>query len=199
MKKLMLVAVFLVLALSIGAVSAFSQGYTKEEKIDLRARIPQQNGFDVAINRIQGSTWSSRSTVDFGDLYFDNTNNIFLSNYIYAVDLGVTANLLNWSLKHTRTSLANASVGANLDNNINVSFVKQLSSIVDEPLEKVTYQNSDNKIFTKGQLADGWLRIYYGIATGEASNDAPGALPITAAKPAATYTGKVTLTLFETL
>ncbi len=199
MKKSMFIALFLAFTLLIGATEAFTQGFSQDERFDVRARIPQQNGFNVTINRIQGSTWTSRSSVDFGELYFDDTNHIFLSNYIYAVDLGVTANLPNWTIKHSRTSLVNSTAGADLDENVNVVFVKQLSSIVDEPLEKVTYHDSNNKNFTKAQLADGWLRIYYGLATGESSNDAPGAAPITVNKPSGTYRGEVTLTLFETL
>jgi hypothetical protein len=197
-KKVKLITFFLVLAMVLGVSAGFAQ-FSEQEKFDIRARIPQQNGFTVAINRIQGSTWNSRSSVDFGDLFYDNVNGIFLSNYIYAVDLGVTANLPNWTVRHDRTSLVDTTSGANLDENINVSFVKQLSSISDEALDKVTYLDSNNKTFTKDQLADGWLRIYYGIATGESSNDATGASPITVDKPAGTYRGEVTLTLFETL
>ena len=198
MRKSIVLGIFLALLVLATVSDGYAQ-FTQDQKVDLRARLPQQNGFTVAINRIQGSTWSSRAMVDFGDLVFDSTNNIFVSNYFYAVDVGISANLPNWSIKHNRTSLANATAGADLNNNLNVAFVKQLSSINDQPLEKVTYANSDNKIYTKNQLADGWLRIYYGLATGNTTTDAPGAQPIGVDKPAGIYTGQVTLTLFETM
>jgi len=181
-----------------GSMSSFAQ-YTTNQQFDVRASIPQQNGFNVTISRVQGTTWSTRTSVDFGSLFFDGVNNIFLSNYYYAVDIGVLANLPNWSIKHTTTSIVNTTVpGATLDNNINVSFVKQLDAATAAPLDKVVYSNSNNKIYTKDQLLDGWLRIYYGVATGEAGKDAPGAQPIGINQPAGTYLGQVTLTLFQT-
>jgi len=181
-----------------GTMSSFAQ-YTANQQYDVRASIPQQNGFTVTINRVQGTTWSTRSSVDFGSLFFDGVNNIFLSNYYYAVDVGVLANLPNWSIKHTTTPVVNTTIpGETLDSHINVSFVKQLDAATAAPLDKVTYANSNNKVYTKDQLLDGWLRIYYGIATGEPGKDAPGASPIGISTPSGTYLGQVTLTLFQT-
>ncbi|MBN3039665.1 MAG: hypothetical protein JW867_00895 [Candidatus Omnitrophica bacterium] len=189
-----------VLLLMVFASMSYGQTVNHQEQYDVKARIPQQNGFNVSINRIQGNTWTTRTSVDFGELVYDNTYNIFLSNYIYAVDVGVTANLPNWSIQHTRSSLVHTTNAAeNLNNNINVSFVKQLSSINDQALDKVTYANSDGKSYNKAQLDGGWLRIYYGIATGDVDNDAPGAQPIGISKAAGNYQGRVTLTLYETL
>jgi hypothetical protein len=82
-----------------------------------------------------------------------------------------------------------------------VTFVKQTSSTVGTELQKVSFGDSQNIAYTKAQLAGGWLRIYYGVGTGEVDSvtklgkDAPGVTPIGLDTPAGTYTGSVTLTL----
>jgi hypothetical protein len=66
---------------------------------------------------------------------------------------------------------------------------------VSSELSKFSFANSNSKAFTKAQLAGGWLRIYYGIGTGEAGKDAAGVTPIGLDTPAGTYAGSVTITL----
>jgi hypothetical protein len=128
--------------------------------------------------------------VDFGTLTYDSDYHIFRANAYYAVDVGVGSNAPSWSVSHTPNSVTNGT--DNLDNNINVSFVKQLDDTTSSDLVKVSFANS-SKSFSKTLLAGGWLRIYYGIATG--SGDNSGVVPITTDKPYGTYQGSAVLTL----
>ena len=73
--------------------------------------------------------------------------------------------------------------------------MKQTSSTAGTQIEKVTYANSNSKAYNKAYLAGGWLRIYYGIATGKVADDATGASPITNLKAYGQYSGQVTITL----
>jgi hypothetical protein len=74
--------------------------------------------------------------------------------------------------------------------------MKQTSSTVATQLQKVSYGNSNNVAYTKAQLSGGWLRIYYGVGTGDpADPDAPGVTPIGLDTAAGTYNGSITITL----
>lgn len=160
--------------------------------VAVRAQIPQTDGLSVAISRVdKNNNWTPATSIDFGTLYFDNTYNIWRSSYYYAVDVGVNSNARSWTVTHTRSSIAKGS--ENLNSNVNVTFMKQVDDNTGTQILKVSYQNSNNRAFTKSQLSGGWLRIYYGIATGQ--GDAPGVSPITMQKPYGTYQGSVTLTL----
>ncbi len=162
--------------------------------VDVKAYVPQQSGLVISVSKVVGNTWTpGQTTIDFGSLVFDTQYNIFMGTAYYAVDVGVNSNAASWQLKHETTSISNGS--ETLDENINVSFVKQLDKDRDEPLLKVNFTESNGKIFFKSQLTGGWLRIYYGLATGEA--DAANAKPIGATKTFGNYQGTVKITLTE--
>jgi len=84
-----------------------------------------------------------------------------------------------------------------LDNNINVTFMRQIDTNNGVELSKVSYANSNNKSFTKTQFAGAtdWLRIYYGLASGNPAEDAPGVSPLVATAGSGAYHGNVDLTL----
>jgi hypothetical protein len=188
------------------------------QNISVTASIPQvTNGLDIGISKITPGasctapdTWTpNQSSIAFGALTWDTTYKIFKAAQYYAVDIGVINNGgTNWTLTHTRTNLQKDTTN-NLNNNVNVTFMKQLSSATGTELQKVTYGESNNVAYTKSQLVgteggvtkQGWLRIYYGIATGDQDptngcpDDAANAVPIGTDKPYGTYTGAVTITL----
>ncbi len=176
-----------------GAWAASSQS------INVNASIPTMTGgLSVTVSRVNGlgsAIFTPASSIDFGSLTWDTVNHIFLPENYYAVDIGVTDNSgTAWTITHTRTSLAGN--GNNLDNKVNVSFNKQTSATVSSELQKVSYGNSQSISYTKAQLAGGWLRIYYGVGTGDPTKpDATGVTPIGLDTPAGTYNGTVTITL----
>lgn len=162
------------------------------KSVAVSASVPAENALSVTVSRIVGATWTPATSIDFANLVFDPVNSIFTADSYYAVDIGTNSNALDWAVTHTRSSVVNGA--ESLDSNINVTFTKE-TGITSTQLAKLSYLNSDNQAFTKAQLADGWLRAYYGIATGDPLNDAPGASPITLVKPSGTYSGTVTFTL----
>ena len=188
-----MLALVLVLALA-------STGFAGASKtINVSANVPTVGGgFNVNVSRIRSSDdgWELTDPnlpIDFQTLVYDAVNGVFGANYYYAVDIGVMDNSGSpWMITHTRNSVARDAFN-NLDNNINVSFTKESSTAPAINLQKVSYASSQNISFSKSQLTGGWLRAYYGIATG--LNDAPGASPIDATKPTGVYQGSVTITL----
>jgi hypothetical protein len=171
-----------------------SFGFAADTKsVNITAAIPQQNGLTVTVSKIVGSTWTPATGVDFGSLVFDATHDIFTTGgSYYAMDIGINSNAADWTVTHKVTPLTN---GADtLDNNINVAFMKQTSDTAGTQLDKVSYADSNNKAYTKTQLSGGWLRIYYGLATGDGT-DAPNTTPIGSAKNYGNYQGTITITL----
>lgn len=188
----------LALALVFGVTGLCLAAQTKT--INVTASVPQvTGGLNVTVAKINADTdhWDQVGDIPiaFGTLTYDTENGIFLPDYYYAVDVGVIDNSgTAWTLTHTRASVKKDATN-NLDNNINVTFVKQVSDTSGTELKKVTFANSNNTAYTKANLAGGWLRIYYGIATGKSGQDAPGASPVTIDKPYGTYAGTVTITV----
>ena len=171
------------------------------QTVTVRAVIPTSSSLNLSVSRVTGTTWANATSIDFGTLTYNSTLGIFLPTSYYAVDCGVVDNTGNaWTLTHARTNVANGN--ATLNNNINVDFIRQLSSntSVLTPLAELSYANATGSAatFTKAQIlgtnSTGWLRIYYGIGTGN-TTDNPGVRPINATQPGGTYTGSVTLTL----
>lgn len=187
------ISVCLVLTLALTSVCFAA---TESKVIDVKAYVPQQSGLVVSVSKVVGSTWTTGQTnMDFGSLVFDLQNNIFVGTSYYAVDIGVNSNAASWQIKHETTPIAN---GADtLDENINVTFMKQLDKTNAEEILKVNYSESNGRTFYKNDLTGGWLRIYYGLATGEAGEDAANAKPISATKTFGNYQGTVKITLTE--
>ncbi|MBD3246422.1 MAG: hypothetical protein GF333_05365 [Candidatus Omnitrophica bacterium] len=194
MKRVMqitgVLAIFMLLFSSDGSAQV-------SESFNVEATIPRQNSFNVTITRVEGNTTNTTNAVDFGRLTFDPQLNIFTADAYYFVDIGVGTNTPQWSLEHAVTPVQRAGGEDTLDDHINVVFVKQLSDIASEQLSKVSYANSDEHTYTRDQLSGGWLRVFYGIGTGD-DQDAPGVSPVTVEKPSGDYVGEVTITLFST-
>ncbi|MCX5669577.1 MAG: hypothetical protein NTX89_05680 [Candidatus Omnitrophica bacterium] len=167
------------------------------QTVTVNATVPTvATGLTVGVSKVTGTVWTpGQTSIGFGTLVYDPLTNIFLPASYYAVDIGVTDNTgTAWTVTHTRASLISGV--NNLDNKVNVSFNKQTSSTVGAELQYLSFGNSNSIAFTKAQLLGGWLRIYYGIGTGDpAKPDAAGVTPIGLDTPAGTYTGSVTITL----
>lgn len=159
------------------------------------ASIPQQNTLTVGVSKVVGTTWTPATSLDLGGLVFDSTNKIFTTagSASYVVDVTVNSNSGSWTVTHKTASITNGT--DNLDNNVSVIFQKQIDSANGTQLDKVSFANSNNKAYTNTQIGSGWLRVYYGLATGDVNKDAPGTTPIGATKASGSYQGSVTFTL----
>ena len=166
------------------------------ENVVVAAVIPQQSSLSVTVSKVTGTTWTPVSSLEFGNLNYDEANGIFTSDSYFVVDVGILANSPSWSVKFDATSITNGSV--NLDNNVNVTFMKQVTST--DPGERIaylSYADSKGKSFVKNAISPGWLRIYFGIATGDPANpDAPGVSLLTVGTyTVGNYNGNINVTL----
>jgi len=161
--------------------------------VNITATIPSMNGLSVGISKIDADTgkwYPNQSSIDFGILHFDDTYKIFRADCYYAVDVGVDTNAASWTIEHNAGTITDGK-GHYLDDNINVTFMQQLDDTNANELGRYKYSNS-TRSFVKSQISPGWLRIYYGVATGNPDDPAE---VITMSKPAGTYTGTITITL----
>lgn len=162
--------------------------------VDIVSYIPLQSSLTVNISKVENNTWTPVSNLEFGNLIYDETNKIFTASAYFAVDVEILANTSTWSVVHNCTSISNGV--DNLDNNINVSFVHQKDKDTGEVIEKLSYALSNGKSFPKSKFSSGgWLRVYYGLATGEAGKDASGVTPIVTTNSTGAYKGNIDLTL----
>jgi len=196
MRKVVLnIAIAAILVFCFNSLCLAAQSKT----INVTASVPTiSSGLNVSVARIDATTgvWGPadpNNPIDFGTLTLDPAYSVFRPKYYYAVDVGIIDNTgTAWTVTHTRNSIQRDSVN-NLDSNVNVTFMKQTSSTTANDLSKVSFANSNNISYTKSQLNNGWLRIYYGIASGQ--GDATGVSAIGLDKPAGTYTGSVVITM----
>lgn len=199
MKNILRSMIFVVVAFC--ATSAWA---ASSKTVTVNATVPQvTGGLSVSVSKVtgedidgNGGVWDDTATsISFGTLSWDSTNSIFLPDSYYAVDVGVLDNSGNaWTVTHNRQSLASGT--NNLNSKVNVSFNKQTTKADGQELSKYSFGDSNGKAFTKAQLSGGWLRIYYGIATGNPNKpDATGVKPIGLDTPAGTYSGSITITL----
>ncbi|MDD5259501.1 MAG: hypothetical protein PHD29_05995 [bacterium] len=189
MKKFlaMFVAVVVMLAASVAMAA-------DTKTINLTATIPSSSSMNVAISKVVGTVFTTATSVAFGSLVLDPTFNIFKTSdaSYYAVDIGVNSNASAWTVTHAVSSMTNGS--ATLNNMINVTFMNQASASSGTQLSKVAYSASNGVVISKSQITSGgWIRIYYGLATG--SGDATGVVVIPATQASGSYAGTVTLTL----
>jgi hypothetical protein len=169
------------------------------QDIRIAASIGDTHSLLVALNKVQGSTWTPITDLvgigmDFGALN-KGVDNIFRSDIYFVVDAPVTSNHATWNVTHTRTNFQK-DVSNNLNDNVNVKFVKvDNTTNAETQLSNgyVSYANSQSKQYTNTDLTGSRLRIYYSIAGG--SGDATGVSVITTAKASGSYAGTVTLTL----
>jgi hypothetical protein len=201
MKNILIGMVFVVVAFC--ATNSWASSF---QTVTVNATVPTvTGGLSVSVNKVDvatGKVWTPATSISFGTLAWHpevGTNglplNIFLPDSYYAVDIGVTDNTSTaWTITHTRASLAGQ--GTNINDKVNVSFNKQTDGTHGTELSKFSFGDSNSKAFTKATLSGGWLRIYYGIGTGDpAKPDATGVTPIGLDTPSGTYTGSVTITL----
>ncbi|MCM8779722.1 MAG: hypothetical protein NC914_01030 [Candidatus Omnitrophica bacterium] len=187
--KIALVPVFVLAAVSL----CFAE---QSVNIPVSAEIgPLASSLNVTVTRVtvadNSQTVINPPAMDFEELVHDAENHIFGARYYFYVDVGVVDNTgTNWTITHTRTDFTNGT--ENLNNNVNVTFTKEGSGA--GQLDYVSYQNSNNKQYTKLALAGGWLRTYYGVGMG-GGLDAPGVDPIPETKTAGSYAGTVTFTV----
>ena len=179
------------------AMSAFSESTISKY---ITATVPAESGFGVTITQVPADDdWDNASlvtgnTMSFGTLTHNTEHNIFTASHYFAIDVTAYNTGGNFSIAHSTSTITNTTTndGSNLDNNVNVTFVQQLDSLTEGWKNKYSFANSGRTYTKTENLPEGWLRIYYGIAT--ESDSILGTDPIGTDKAAGDYRGSIILT-----
>ena len=159
--------------------------------------------FDVVEDPIP--EWTQVGSMQFGKLTLDFTNKIFRANHYHVIDAIVRGNTQsNWSVTvENQTFDKLMSPGVSLGEHVVVQFCRAYMTGVgdetdDEPIiPAVAYSACASRSFDKSTyfLSGGWLRIYYGFATGQYPLQEGGAVPPGLADTqAGAYSGNVLVT-----
>jgi hypothetical protein len=192
LRRILIIVTALLLCFHIGVFAATD--------IRIAASILDAHSMSVVLSKVVGSSWTTITDLvgtgmDFGQLT-KGPDDIYRPGAYFVIDAPVTTNHPTWTVTHTRTNFQR-DASTNLNNNVNVTFVKVANSNSAETQLTngyVSYGNSNSKTYNQTDLLDSRLRIYYGIANGTTGN-ASGVTPITSTTPAGNYSGTVTLTL----
>ena len=198
MKK-KIISILVVIALTLGVTTAQAAQSTT---VNVNVGVPTiSGGLNLMVYKIEGDgdgSWTDKQTLMNYTLQENRDYNIFESagKTRYAIDVGVRDNSgTNWTLTHTRSSIKKHATN-NLDDHINVTFVKQTDSATGTVDKYVSFADSNNVSYTKSDLDNKWLRVYYGIGMDDPDKpDATGVTPVPLSQAAGTYNGSVTFTL----
>ncbi len=190
------------LSVVVGSLMLAGTGFAgiQSKSVVIKANIPYREGLSVAISRVHkvnGEETSDPDTQISFNLQYNQEYHIFLADAYYVLDVGPETNASNWTLTYSAGNIVGPN-GYILDDHINVVMVKQMPKNKWSLLKKCAYGECRYVTFTKSDLLGGWLRIYYGIATGDKEKDAPNVKVITTDVPAGIYSGTITVSLTTT-
>lgn len=144
------------------------------------------------------------TSIDYGTLTFDTTNNIWVASSYYTVFLLPSTSGRAYTLQQTNAGIVSTG-GSNLNSNLimtpdyisndTIGGIAQGLMPAGDSLGPAALSYGTNKVIYNGNSGESRIiRSYYGLATG-AAGEPTGALPITTSKQAGTYTGTVTFSV----
>jgi hypothetical protein len=197
MKKLSTVLASLLLV-SQAAMAQTSQSLT------VSASIPTPTSLVLTVNTYNASNNSlvssstSATTIPFGTLTFNSTNNVYLPTNYFGVILGTNG---------AGTPIVNVtySEGANPNGSSNGLGTKTMATFVTvnannntETTSSIGKKTLGSLTGTTGELSTipsgSYEKVYVGVCTGNSGTDATGCAPFTTTDAGGTYTGTLTFT-----
>jgi len=190
------------------AVMLLLAGQAKADDIDFQvsATVPLANGVSITAVEVDAATNTFGSEVnelDFDPLTFDATNNIYVADHYYAIDVGSTGGAGSPDVTVTYTEGSKPSGQTNgLGYKATATFVKiEVDEDGDETqtemsahgptqvLKDLTGEDVDSD-----ELEDAFLRLYVGLVTGDDEDVLDdGGEPFTNADKPGSYDGTLTI------
>lgn len=165
------------------------------------ATVPAATGASISAARVNAATNAftpvSGTNLSFDPLTFDATNGIYLPDHFFAIDVGSTggAGVPDVTVSYTEGTNPNGT-GLGLGWHAAATFVR-VSATTETPLTahgpKKLLKDLASEHITPAEITGGFLRIYTGIVTGDASTPA-GGVPFTNADAPGTYNGTLVVT-----
>jgi len=191
-----MIAAFVVVALVASSV-CFAQ--TAEKIYNLSAEIPDATGVSITASRIVGTTWTPASTSLTYDMNYDTTNEVWLATEYYAVDVAPTGGTGN--PQTTVTFLQGYNPNGGTAHGLGVKGAANFVSVTGPtgsqtetalPAHPKEIFSTVNETINPSELNGGFLRMYFGINTGDASTPTNGEVFTNADAPGS-YEGTMTV------
>lgn len=196
MKKVLAVTMIMAIALLSHTGSLFAASTSKV--FNLTANV--QPSTSIAINALRVNsdktmTPLTSTTLSFDTMTFDTTYNVFMPDHSFAVDVSALgAGNVTTVVTYTEGSKP---VGAlkGLGGAAYATFVKAVNASTPEVKLASKALTALNQTITPAQITGGYLRVYLGISTGDATLEPTGVAPFTALDKTGAYDGTVTFTV----
>lgn len=182
---------------------------TAQAQVDffIEAEIPAADGATFTVSKVllPSETFQKQAAgftaLDFGMLSLDTATGIFVPSFFWVIDVGSNgAGFPDLEFAYTDTNNPNGTNndGTGLGGHGTVSY----SEVVDNGNGTQTVnlvrgealQDADGATLDETETANGFARISFGIATGNASLQEGTAVPFTSADKNGTYSGTYTIT-----
>lgn len=183
--------------LAVGVVSA--QAATTNFLVS--ASVPSATGVSIVASQVDSATNDftpvAGTNLSFDPLTFEATNQIYLPNHFFAIDVGVTggAGAPNVTVAYTEGLNPNTP-GKGLGWHAAATFVR-IEGTTEVPLTahgpKKLLKDLTSENITSAETTGGFLRVYTGIVTGDATTPT-GGVPFTNADKPGAYNGTLVVT-----
>jgi len=194
---ILVIVVFIVVAL-IASSSCFAQ--TAEKIYNLSADIPDATGVSITANKIVGTTWTPVGTSLIYNMTYNTTNEVWLAAEYYAVDVAPTGGTGNpqTTVTFVQGNNPNGGTAHGLGVKGAASFVSVTGPVGAQvetalPSHPKEVFESVNETIQPSELTGGFLRMYFGINTGEEGTMPPKAEVFTNADAPGDYEGTMTV------
>ena len=197
MKKSLLLTAILVVASAVAVAPVFAQVV-----FTVSAQVPASTGVNFVVSRVVGTVFTKQAAnftnLNFGVLALDPVNQIFLPDHGWVIDVapnGASRPDLSVSYQDTGNPTG-VPIGQGLAQHGTITFAEvvfgppETTNVIDG----MSLGQSNGTLINETQFANGFLRMFLGIATGDPALDEGTATPFTAVNAAGTYTGELTLT-----
>jgi len=165
------------------------------------ASVPSATGVSISASSVNSATNVftpvAGTNLSFDPLTFDTTNQIYLPNHFFAIDVGSVggAGSPNVTVSYTEGLNPNAT-GKGLGWHASATFVR-VETASEVPLTahgpKKLLKDLTGENITSAEATGGYLRIYTGINTGDASTPT-GGIPFTNGDNPGAYNGTLVVT-----
>jgi hypothetical protein len=198
-KLSMIAGGFLVFMLSHSAI-AQSTTYT------VSASVPAGSGVGITVNSVNTATGVftpvTGTTLTYSPLSFNSTNNVFLANNYFTLDVAVTgAGAPQTTVSYVAGSVPTGATST-LGSNSSLAYDKEVYTSSSTPPTQSTIPGFPTVVLSSLTTAQtvpytsvngGWLRLYMGLCTGNTSTDPAGCKPFSGADAVGSYTGSLTV------
>lgn len=193
--KKVVMAAAVITAVGVGVAQAATTNFL------VSASVPAATGVSISASEVDSATNAftpvAGTNLSFDPLTFEAVNQIYLPDHFFAIDVGVTGGAGNPTVTVAYTEGLNPNApGKGLGWHASATFVR-IEGVTEVPLAthgpKKLLKDLTSENITPAELTGGFLRVYTGIVTGDATTPT-GGVPFTNGDNPGAYNGTLVVT-----